>query len=435
MLVVSAEKEGQLICGNLPPVPKVIENYAWIKIGCDCAFQTKGAWIPYSLRACDWWAGEYQVSFPRNELLEARLNIPTWRENMTGLLPREVTIMIAADPIPKDIQWAAQGFAPRVLLTDLMHKIEPNKEEKRQTIKKINWEYREDSSFKFEWGNFNGGFGIFSTFLIILGLEIIGFVAWKCWRRRGRAIAGNPALADLAAMLPKGLANPLDAIKGRRKETIVCESSSATPTSTAILAVPLAVLVILVCVVVWRKRRRLLKKTVDGLYIKFSMPHHLEMVFLGELTIPYDHTFTEGNVLLTDVVLNQFCLRYTLTITWGLQLKGAATRPGQHPANIPLPETIAVSKKLALLMLGNAKYMAMTRLLKYSCNLATPIPMGVPRLVDAGWSDLGGENFPVQRRMDELPTAPRHTVRRDNQMDIADQDSRAGTGAVYEPLN
>ena len=60
VLVVSAEKEGQLICCNLPPVQKVIKNYARIKIGCDCAFQTKGAWIPYSLRACDWWVGEYQ---------------------------------------------------------------------------------------------------------------------------------------------------------------------------------------------------------------------------------------------------------------------------------------------------------------------------------------------------------------------------------------
>ena len=149
------------------------------------------------------------------------------------------------------------------------------------------------------------------------------------------------------------------------------------------------------------------EKSMDGLYIQFSTPHHLETVFLGELTIPYNHTFTIRNVLVTDVVVNQFCLRYTLTINWGLQLKGAATRPGQHPANIQLPETIAVSEKLARLMLGTAKYMTMTRLLKYSCNLAMPIPMGVPWLVDAGWSDLGGENFPVQWRTDELPSAPR----------------------------
>ena len=126
VLVVSAEKEGQLICGNLTPVPKIIENYARTKIGCDRAFQTKGAWIPYILRACDQWTGECEVSYPGNKLLEARLNVPTWRENMTGLLPREAPIMIAADPIPTDmrtdIQHAAKGFEARVPLTDLMHK-------------------------------------------------------------------------------------------------------------------------------------------------------------------------------------------------------------------------------------------------------------------------------------------------------------------------
>ena len=72
--------------------------------------------------------------------------------------------MIAADPFPTDmrtdIQGAAQEFASRVPLTDLMHKINRHKEEKKQTIKKINQEYREDSSFKFKWVNFSGGFGI-----------------------------------------------------------------------------------------------------------------------------------------------------------------------------------------------------------------------------------------------------------------------------------
>ena len=128
--------------------------------------------------------------------------------------------------------------------------------------------------------------------------------------------------------------------------------------------------------------------------MQFFTPHHLKTVFLGELTIPYDHTFTAGSVLVTDVLVNQFCPKYTLTVTWGLRLKGAATRPGQHPENVPLQETISVSKKLARLMLGTSKYMTMTRLLKYSCGLATPILMGIPRLVDAGWSDLGAEPFP-----------------------------------------
>ena len=214
---------------------------------------------------------------------------------------------------------------------------------------------------------------------------------------------------------------------------MICQAGPATPTSTAILAVLLTVLVIFICVVFWRRRRRLLKKTVDGLYVQFSTPHHLETVFLGEMTIPYDHTFTEGNVLVTDVLVNQFCLKYTLTVTWGLRSGNQTRQP--DPANVPLPESILVSKKLARLMLGTSQYMTMTTLLKYSCGLATPIPMGVPRLVDAGWSDLGAKPFPLRRRVDKLPSAPHRVAREEVAINQDDQDLRSGTGAVYEPLN
>ena len=55
-------------------------------------------------------------------------------------------------------------------------------------------------------------------------------------------------------MLPKALANPRDVIKGGQKEMIVCEPSNVTPISRAILAVLLAVLIIVICVAVWRKQ-------------------------------------------------------------------------------------------------------------------------------------------------------------------------------------
>ena len=57
---------------------------------------------------------------------------------MTGLLPREAPIMIAADPIPTDmrtdIQRAAQGFASRVPLTDLIHKKTDTKKRKNRQL-------------------------------------------------------------------------------------------------------------------------------------------------------------------------------------------------------------------------------------------------------------------------------------------------------------
>ena len=133
----------------------------------------------------------------------------------------------------------------------------------------------------------------------------------------------------------------------------------------------------------------------------------METIFLGELAMPHDHAYTEGCTLIRDIIVNQLCLKYTLTITWGIHLMGAATRPGQQPSAVPLPDTIQVSKKLARLMMGNMKSATRARLLKYSAGLATPVPMGVPRLIDAGWSDVGGE-WPDQMNRTMMPTYKQH---------------------------
>ena len=90
-------------------------------------------------------------------------------------------------------------------------------------------------------------------------------------------------------------------------------------------------------------------------YVQFSTPMHQEVVFLGEVTIPVDHLFLEGSVLLKDAMVNQLCVKCTLTVHWRAQLKGAANRPGMpgmHPVTIPLPTTLGVSRRLAGLMLG-----------------------------------------------------------------------------------
>ena len=102
VLIVSAETEGQLICGNKPPVKTRIENYAKLAIGCDCAFQTVGAWIPYSLRACQSKAGGAEVVYPDNSLLKARMHVKTWRQNITE--GGEVTIEVPEDPFPPDLR-------------------------------------------------------------------------------------------------------------------------------------------------------------------------------------------------------------------------------------------------------------------------------------------------------------------------------------------
>ena len=132
----------------------------------------------------------------------------------------------------------------------------------------------------------------------------------------------------------------------------------------------------------------------------------MEMIFLGELAMPHDHAYTEGCVLIWDIVVNQLYLKYTLTVTWGVHLMGVATRPGQQLSIIPLPDTIQVSRKLACLMMDSMKNATRARLLKYSAGLATPVPMGVPRLIDAGWSD-GGAEWPDQvNRHSAIPNGP-----------------------------
>ena len=153
---------------------------------------------------------------------------------------------------------------------------------------------------------------------------------------------------------------------------------AATETTTAvILAVVLLLLILVITVFVWQKRRTIMRTTVDGLYVQFSTITHQEVIFLGEVTIPVDHLYLEGSVLIKDTIVNQLCLTCTLTVHWRAQLKGATVRPGMYPVTIPLPETIEVSKRLAGIMLGAGKNDTLVRLLKYTSGLATPIPTGM----------------------------------------------------------
>ena len=82
VLIVSAETEGQLICGSRPPVKTHIENYAKLAIGCDCAFQTVGAWILNSLRACQTRVTNTNIQYPSSGLLKAHMHVETWKKNI-----------------------------------------------------------------------------------------------------------------------------------------------------------------------------------------------------------------------------------------------------------------------------------------------------------------------------------------------------------------
>ena len=116
VLIVSSETEGQLICGSKLPVKTCIENYAKLAIGCDCAFQTVGAWIPYSLQACQSRVAGAEILYPSNGLLKARMHVKTWRRNITE--GGEGTIKMTEDPFPPELRTKfadkAKDFAVRV---------------------------------------------------------------------------------------------------------------------------------------------------------------------------------------------------------------------------------------------------------------------------------------------------------------------------------
>ena len=414
VLVVSADTKGQMICQNQPALEVTIENYARVQVACDCAFQTKGSWIPYSLRNCDRQTRITKVRYPHNDLLNVKTNTEGWELNVTEIIQLKAPAVLESDPIPdqirQDLLKLEGDIKARIPMHALVKKIQKHKVEMETSVKQATDRYEVAKLTPwFSVGNFGGGFGLVTIFAIIIILATTGCVAWKCWQRH----QAKAAMAGLAMAFPRAVALPTanpGVLLVREKTLTGCPDDPGDATTVAVLAILLAILVIAVVTIAWLKRRQLRQRTIDGLYIQLVNPHIMEMIFLGELAMPHDHAYTEGCVLIRDIVVNQLCLKYTLTVTWGINLMGAATRPGQLPSVIPLPDTIQVSRKLARLMMGSMKNATRARLLKYSAGLATPVPMGVPRLIDAGWSDVGAEWPDQVNRPSAIPNAPPRTL-------------------------
>ena len=352
VLIVSSETEGQLICGSQPRVQTRIENYVKLAIGCECAFQTMGAWIPNSLRACQTRVADSNIRYPSSGLLKARRHVETWKKNITE--GGEVTLEMTKDPFPPELRTElaklAKDFAVRVPLTDLMGKIKRHDDARKRKITVVNgrWSFVKSP---LEWPMFTD----ITSFLIIIGIGYL--IYWCC-----RAVPQGPIGLAIGGAIPKGAAHEIGRAAARVRDLDVtegekgqCPTTGTEATTAAVLAIVLLLLKLAVLVLVWKKRRAIMRTTVDGVYIKFSTPTHQEVVFLGEVTIPVDHLFLEGTVLLRDTMVNQLCVKCTLTVQWQAQLKGAANWPGMHPVTIPLPTTLGVSRRLAGLMLGAGK--------------------------------------------------------------------------------
>ena len=431
VLVVSAEQEGQLICGNKPPVKKKIVNYAKITLGCDCAFQTRGAWIPYSLRNCGGTVMEYEVQYPPSALLEARLRVQSWTTDRMGKEILEAPLSISDDPLPKELRKImkshAEGFTYRTPITQLIGRIKDRQRRISDHLTNIR----------------NGNWGAYTwpgwLAMAIIIMVVIVIVCLVCRARSTAMAAVFATRVDRAAAARDALFCPPTPAPCPLPST-VAEVSSAT------LAVTVAILV-MILLILWYRRRRIKGRMVDGLYVEFASPSQRDMVFLGEVMIPHDHIFVEGEVLVMSVDVNKMFLKTHVGVKWGQRVMGAATRMGDHPAVIPLPHTIVVSKSLARILDGPAQSVTMTRLLRRVSGTAYPVPKDVPRLIDAGWSVIGGRggrDRPPDTRVDPTPfleTLPK-TAFRDQTASAPSippppgftDESRLGTGAVYEPL-
>ena len=209
--------------------------------------------------------------------------------------------------------------------------------------------------------------------------------------------------------------------------------------SSATLAITVIILTLIV-VVMWIRRKRKGQTLIDGLYMEIATPNHREMVFLGEIVVPHDHVFAEGPCLITDILVNRMFMKNHIGIKWGQRVIGAASRAGEHPAVIPLPENLIVSKTLARAMMGPAKTVSMARLLRRVGGIAYPVPRDTPRLMDASWTLIGG-TLPggAHPRKRQAPQPPHQPLSVNVPVVVVDQKatapvSRAGTGAIYEPL-
>ena len=150
--------------------------------------------------------------------------------------------------------------------------------------------------------------------------------------------------------------------------------------------------------------------------------------------------FQKGHGLITDIIVNRMFLKKHITIKWGQQVIGAASRVGEHSAVIPLPENLIVSKTLARAMMGPAKSVSMARLLRRVGGIAYPVPRNMPRLMEVFWTLVGGALYGgAHPRKRQAPQPPRQPLSVNVPTLVVDQtpsapESSVGTGAVYEPL-
>ena len=318
---------------------------------------------------------EYQVEYLNSALLEALLRVQTWTTKKMGKEALEAPLAIAEDPLPPTLRSKlkehAEGHTYRVPMTELVCRIKDRWEALKKVI--------EDGNSR-AWHSPSNWPAFVALTLVVVVCVVIGLVACKMRTHMTAAfmvarIERTSAMREVPYCPPTMGPCPVP--------SMMAEVSSTT------LAITVIILTLNV-VVMWVRRKRKAQGMIDGLYVEVATPNHRKVVFLGEIVVPHDHVFSEGSCLITDIMVNRMFLKNHISIKWGQRVIGAASRVGEHPAVISLPENLIVSKTLARAMMGPAKTVSMARLLRRVGGIAYPVPRDLPRLMDASWTLVGG---------------------------------------------
>ena len=378
ILISGPEEEGQLFCGSSPPAVIAINHYSLITLGCDCAFLTAGSWLPYSLRGCGSKVISSNVTAVKNELLDLGVRHTTWTTTMVRGRKLQV---LRDDPLPNELR------------TRMEYKAKYKNSSVSVNLKKLSKELSDDDweisseivSFFNNRAHRQGAANYGSLSVVIIVIVLLG--VYCCCKHKSTmagmtvvATGPNPARAEIEW--------------GKTARGYDPECATGIEHYDAILAglIGMLFIIFLICVYLARKVRKAKKyKMIDGIYVQIASQHVCETVHVGEISMPLDHVFQKksNEPLLRDIHVSTIFNGHAARLQWGRTLYATETVSGASAIPMGLPESVRISREMAIALQGNREGIVMARLMRYIGGLATIVPMEMPMISSAGWSSVG----------------------------------------------
>ena len=383
-LVSGPEIEGQLLCKSNPPVVIVIHHFAVINIGCDCAFMTAGAWMPYSLRGCNKVQMMNNVSYVINDLLKTKTfrrigyRKTTYDGNEIQALPH--------DPLPPIIR---SQLEHRAAYTRSPAHIAINQLEEAVIEGRLGMDEGFETKMNSEVHRL-AGYGSSGILLIVIIL-----IAACCCCNYRRIVTGmmlSTAGTQGAHADKQWGMQDLDKTQQNCPEP---EGGPDTQLTSVIVMLVVAIIVATWAMRKWRQEKK--KQPADGLYVQLASKQLVETIPLGESIMPLDQIFQKPSAtpLIKDANVSYACRGHVARLHWGRTVYATEMASGESAIPLPLPTTIKVSKALANVLEGDHTEAVMARLLRFSGGVSSAVPIDMPMISMAGWSPLGNRNMEV----------------------------------------